>query len=306
MYHVFSWHKWRDIALVTLALAVALVAVCEAVAAGRRMQAVENGDREEPRVYLPILMYHSVLKDSSRLGQYVISPAQLESDLAYIRQQGYTTVVMRDVIDYVDNGTPLPEKPIMLTFDDGFYNNYLYAYPLLKQYDMTAVISPVVKWSEFYSDTPQEQDHALYSYLTWAQIREMADSGAVEIQNHTYDMHANKSGGRKGTLMCAGETVESYQQVLRDDLTRAQTLLTQQAGVTPTVFTYPYGAMCDEAAQVIQALGFRGSLSCESRINVITRQSDCLYRLGRYLRPAHVDSYTYLNKIFAAVQAAAG
>ena len=72
----------------------------------------------------------------------MLSPAQFESDLKYLKENGYHTVVVQDLIDYVEKGVPLPEKPVMLTFDDGYYNNYYYAFPLLEEYDAKIVISP--------------------------------------------------------------------------------------------------------------------------------------------------------------------
>lgn len=306
MYRVFHWHKWRDAGLLVLVALLAVAGVGEAVLSSRRPAAAVAAETTgtAPAVCLPIIMYHGILEDPARIGRYVISATQFEKDLEYIRSAGYETIVMADLLAYVSEGTPLPEKPIMLTFDDGYYNNYFYAYPLLKKYGMRAVISPVVSWSQQYSDSPQEQDHPVYSHITWAQIREMVESGAVEIQSHSYDMHYCESGKRKGTLKRAGETAEQYRLVLQQDLTTAQQLLTQNAGVTPTVFTYPYGAICDEAKAIIQEMGFRGTLTCESRINRITRQPDCLYGLGRYLRPSGTDSRTYFNKIFTAAQAA--
>lgn len=303
MYRLVSWHKWQNTLLCVLVAALVAFGIGETVVTERRAVAA-SAAQGEGTVFLPIIMYHGVLDDSARQGQYIISPAMLESDLAYIRAQGYETVVVQDLIDYVDNGTPLPEKPIMLTFDDGYYNNYLYAYPLLQKYGMKAVISPVCKWTEFYSDTPSESDHAIYSHITWQEMRQMVDSGLVEIQNHSYDMHYCVAGKRKGTLKRAAETVEQYQNALREDLSTAQTHLTELVGVTPTAFTYPYGAMCDEALPIIEELGFRATLTCESRVNRVTRQADSLMGLGRYLRPDGTDSAAYFDRIFAAVDKA--
>ncbi len=81
-------------------------------------------------IELPIIMYHSMLKDGS--GKYIISPDTFEEDLQYLKDNGYTAIHMQDLLNYVNKGTALPEKPIMLTFDDGYYNNYLYAFPLAK------------------------------------------------------------------------------------------------------------------------------------------------------------------------------
>ena len=113
-----------------------------------------QASEEADGVSLPILMYHSVLKDKSRAGKYVVSPDTLEQDMLYLKGCGYTTVVMEDLINYVENGVPLPEKPVMLTFDDGHLNNKTYVYPLLQKHGMKAVISIVGEYTELFSNTP--------------------------------------------------------------------------------------------------------------------------------------------------------
>ena len=77
-------------------------------------------------------MYHGIRKSTSAQNKYVISPDEFESDLKYIKENGYETIVVADLLEYFDNGKALPEKPIMITFDDGCLNNYTYAFPLLK------------------------------------------------------------------------------------------------------------------------------------------------------------------------------
>ena len=108
-------------------------------------------------VSLPILMYHSMLPASVLRGTYIVSPALFEQDLQYLKKEGYTTVVMQDLINYVNGRGSLPTKPIMLTFDDGYYNNYQYAFPLLKKYNMKMVFSPIGSCTEAYSQT--DSDH---------------------------------------------------------------------------------------------------------------------------------------------------
>lgn len=299
VYRVVSLKRWRAVAAGLVA-----VALLAGAWAGLRGTTVVPAEAANGTVCLPILMYHGVLEDPGRQGQYVVSPALLESDLQWLRDNGYETVVMQDLIDYVDTGKALPEKPVMLTFDDGYYNNYKYAYPLLRQYGMRAVLSPVVSWSEKYSE--KDADHVIYSHATWEELREMSDSGVMEIQNHSYDMHYCTAGKRKGTLKQSTETAAGYRATLREDLETAQRKLTEVLGKTPTTFTYPYGAMCADAREVIRELGFRATLSCESRINRITRQPDCLTELGRYLRPAGVTTAAYMQKIDQARRKAAG
>ena len=245
-------------------------------------------------VAVPIVMYHSLLPNGN--GDYVIDPTLFEQDLQYLQQRGYTTVTVADLIAYVDEGTPLPDKAVMLTFDDGYYNNYLYAHPLLLQYGMRAVLSPIGSVSAFYSDNPDEQDHPRYSHVTWAQLREMVASGAWEIQNHSYDLHRN-DGGRKGAAKQKGESDAAYARALTADLTAAQEILAAQVGVTPTAFTYPFGAYSGASQAVLEQLGLRASLSCEEKVSRITRDPATLWRLGRYRRPPQTDSAAFFDPI---------
>ena len=114
---------------------------------------------QDTAVPLPVAMYHSVTDQGDSPGEYVISPSMLEKDLQWLSQHGYETVVVGDLVSQVENGTPLPEKPVMLTFDDGYYNNYRNAYPLLQKYGMQAVLSPVGTLVEQFTETDDPEEH---------------------------------------------------------------------------------------------------------------------------------------------------
>ena len=196
----------------------------------------------------------------------------------------------------MDEPKVLPEKPVMLTFDDGYYNNYLYAHPLLLQYGMQAVLSPIGSVSEFYSDHPEEQDKPRYSHVTWAQLTEMVQSGAWEIGHHRYDLH-HTDRGRKGVAQKKGESDTAYRQTLTDDLQKATKLLKTHVGVAPTAFTYPFGAHTTGTDPILKVLGFAVTLSCEERVSRVTRDPDSLWRLGRYRRPPKVDSQDFFKQL---------
>ena len=102
-------------------MACTLLALCLGIGLLRqeRMRTVFS----EERVTLPIIMYHSILKDDARQGKYVVSPEVLARDLDALEARGCETVTVRDLIAYTRDGAPLPAKPVMLTFDDGYYNN---------------------------------------------------------------------------------------------------------------------------------------------------------------------------------------
>lgn len=268
-------------------LAAAAVACAAAVSAARRADAAGG------EVRLPVVMYHSVLREQKRQGRYVVSPAALESDLQYLREKGYQEIVVQDLLDYMDGKTALPEKPVMVMFDDGYYNNYVYAYPLAKKYGAKIVISPVGSYTDEF--TGGDANHANYSYLTWDQINEMMESGFVEFQNHTYDLHASR--GRVGAQKLWNESDEAYAAVFRLDLGRMQREMLLHTGYEPTAFVYPFGEVSKASIPVLKEMGFRASLTCEEKMNFITKDPECLFGMGRFLRPSGLSSAVYFGKI---------
>ncbi len=255
---------------------------------------VVTADGKEDGIPVPIVMYHFILADTSRSGDYIITPAQFEADLKYLQEKGYHTVVMSDLINYVHYGTPLPEKPVVLSFDDGYYNNYLYAYPLLQQYNMKAVISIIGSQADRYTELGE--NHPAYSHCTWDQLREMADSGLVEIQNHTYDLHTTNNG-RKGCAKKPGETEEAYRKILTDDVMKLQKKIEENLGFLPNTFTYPFGSFTKETKEIIRALGFQATLSCENGISKITSSPNSLFMLKRFLRTERAGVAQYLKNL---------
>lgn len=245
-------------------------------------------------VTLPIIMYHALIEDPALQNKYFISPKIFENDLKYLNDKGYTAVTMTEVIDYVYEGVPLPEKPIVLTFDDGYYNNYLYAYPLLKKYNQKAVISIIGTESDRYSLL--KEDNAYYSHLTWNQINEMIISGHVEIQNHTYDMHTYDKG-RKGCMETSSENFDVYKSKFIDDVGTLQQHITDYTGITPNTMTYPFGFYSEDSEAIVKELGFKASLTCYEATNQISKDPDCLYKMGRYLRPPGKSSEDFFSGI---------
>ncbi len=248
----------------------------------------------EDYIDVPIIMYHSILKDPSRSNKYTVTPAVLEEDLKYIKDKGYTTVTIADLISYVYDDSPLPEKPIVLTFDDGHYNNYGYLFPLLEKYDMKAVISIVGSYTDKFTET--DEANLNYSYLRWKDIKELMDTGRIEFQNHTYNLHSN-TGKRIGTKKIKGETDEHYKSILKDDILKLQQEFEENTNYTPKCFTYPFGGISNASLDIIKELGFKASLSCEQGINKLTINPNSLYLLKRYNRPSYISTYNFFQKI---------
>ncbi len=243
-------------------------------------------------VKVPILMYHSILKDPAYTGTYVVTPEELESDLQWLKNHGYTAVHMAQVIAYARGEGALPEKPVVITFDDGYYNNYLYAYPLLKQYEMKGVLSVLGRYTDLYSGV--EENNAYYSHCTWDQLREMAQSGVMEIQNHSYDLHTH-SATRRGCASNKGEASVQYRQIVGEDIMKVQNRIRTELGISPEVFTYPFGSYTAESEKLVRELGFAASLSCETGIAVVT-DAESLYCMKRILRPGGTSADAFFAK----------
>ena len=128
-----------------------------------------------------------------------------------------------------ENKKELPKNPILLTFDDGAYNNYLYAFPLAKKYNAKFVFSPIGKEADRYEKNKDENPG--YSHANWEKIIEMSKSGLVEIQNHTYNMHGSKKP-RIGCTKAQNENDEKYKEVLTEDLLKEQKLIASLVMVT--------------------------------------------------------------------------
>ena len=269
-------------------MACTLLALCLGIGLLRqeRMRTVFS----EERVTLPIIMYHSILKDGARQGKYVVSPEVLARDLDALRARGCETVTVRDLIAYTRDGAPLPAKPVMLTFDDGYYNNYVYAYPLLRQRGMRAVVSIIGSQTALFTDNGEE--NAYWSHLRLDRLREMQD--VFEVQNHSWNPH--EYGERRGCLRRRGEDETRYETLLREDTEQTQTLITDAGLPAPTCYTYPFGACSKESETLLKSMGFRCTLGCEERINTVTRNPDCLFELGRFNRPAGQSTESFLHR----------
>ena len=274
--------------IIALFLAILLIFPCIFVYSFVAKASYEEG------VMVPIVMYHSILKDYKRSGKYIITPATLEEDLKYIANNGYTTITMSDLISYVYEDTPLPEKPIILTFDDGHYNNLGYAVPLLEKYHMKAVISIVGEYTDTFSKT--DEANLNYSYLRWKDVKELISSGTIEFQNHTNNLHAT-SNGRMGCSKKSYESNESYSNILSNDILTLQKKFWQNTGYMPNTFTYPFGSISKVSLSIITQLGFKASLSCTSGINYITKDPDCLYCLKRNNRPSGITTEDFFKKM---------
>lgn len=248
---------------------------------------------DEP-VRLPVIMYHSIYTDTP--SEYAVTPEQVEADLAWLAENGYTTVTAEQVIAYTRHNGSLPEKAVMITLDDGFYNNLSVLVPLLEKYDMTALISIVGSYTD--NNAVKDPHNPQYSYLTWDDIKKLSKSDRIEFGSHTYNMHSLYDG-RIGCSRNDKETENDYRIAFSEDIQQLQNEFCENTGYAPVVFTYPFGAVSREGLPIIRDCGFLMTLTCREQPNYITREPDCLYGIGRYNRSGLYSTEYYMNMLFS-------
>lgn len=190
------------------------------------------------------LMYHHFSEKNEELNSVIVHPDRLRSQIQALKAEGYVSIRQQDLLAYLNGGeqAKLPEKSVLLTFDDGYESNYKLAYPILVEEQFYATI---------YAITSNVGTKGQYSErLTWPQAREMYNSGYVDIHNHTYDSHyygdiGNGATGAATTsrliLNHVMETQAEYEKRIREDLLKSKQLIEQQVGNKVITFTYPYG-----------------------------------------------------------------
>jgi len=234
----------------------------------------------EDKVKLAVIMYHG-FTDTENESTYVINAKRLEEDIIYLKDNGFSFVTPKDLTDFCDYGTPLPERCVMLTFDDGYLNNFLYAYPIIKKHNVKVTISPIAYYTDYH--TKNHDPNPAYAHMTWNQLREMSDSGLIDIQNHSYNMHS-LGNGRKGSARAVSETPADYREAFLHDLFQAHSAIRSHIGKEPIAYAYPFGSISFETRALLKCSGYRVSFSCEEGFNYITRQKDSLFMLKRYNR----------------------
>ena len=234
-------------------------------------------------VSFPILLYHDI--SATGEGESTIAQDVFLSHLDALQSAGYQTITISQMIAYVTDGEPLPPKPVLITFDDGYQSNYDLAWPALKERGMVGTI--FIIGSSVGKDTYKDTGVPMIPHFSFAQAREMVDSGVISIQSHTYDLHQYRplepDGGREGVSAKDGESDAAYGKVLEQDLQLALDAIRQNTGEQPQALAYPYGLYTQTSEAVSRDLGISVTLTTQAQ-KARLRQHDpsSLRLLGRY------------------------
>ena len=256
-----------------------------------------------------VLAYHSVVDESAAENQkhyfpQTISAQMLIKHFNWLKENGYNVISWQQVIDAENGQGTLPDNAVLLSFDDGYETMYNVVFPLLKAYNYPAVFAPVTGWL----DTPANQkityadkmlDRSVFA--TWSQVKEMEQSGLVEVASHTHNLHnginANPSGGQLPAVIAPEykngkyETEDAYKNRLKSDFAHTVQTLVNHIGKKPRVMVWPYGQFNDVAVQLARQAGMPHYFSLGEKI--INKVGD--KHIGRLLLNAETDLNTVKN-----------
>lgn len=185
---------------------------------------------------VPILLYHNIADNTGEedYNPLLNIPADLfEAHMQTLLDTGYTPITYDEYYDYVQNGAALPYKPVLITFDDGYWSNYAYAYPVLKRLGVKATIFVIAdRRGMALSKNP---------HFSWNQAREMQDSGIIDIQSHTYS-HEVLTGLTDFDLYF--------------ELKTSKNLIENKLGKKCSVLSYPQGMAGEREAAAAKKAGY--------------------------------------------------
>lgn len=232
---------------------------------------------------LPILMYHH-FADESKSGT-VVTPASFREQMSALREAGYEAVNVSQVIGFVREGTPLPEKPVLITMDDGYGSNLTIAAPILEETGMraTVFVIGINEGEEYYvhSGEPMWQHR-----FAFEEAAPWVEKGIIDVQSHTFDMHQLESygySGRDGVRRIPGESDSEYRSALLAD---AEAFRRRREGRVATellALAYPFGYYDLEADEVMKEAGYQLTVTIDERINWLHAGDEgCLRMMGRF------------------------
>ena len=224
---------------------------------------------------------HDVVADYDP-DQLAVSTQHLAAHFAWLHHHGYTPVSIDDLIAAAHHERSLPDKAVLLTFDDGLKSVYTDVYPLLKIFDYPAVVSVVTDWLEIAPDqTVQFGDRQLGrdDFISWAEARQMQASGLVEFASHSADLHRGIVANPQANLMPAAvsraysggryESDGDFQARIAADLARSAEAIRAAVGSSPRVMTWPYGKYTLSNLELAARFGMPLSLTLEVGINTL-------------------------------------
>lgn len=210
---------------------------------------------------IPVLNYHQINDEAHNV--LTLSSYEFDAQMAYLHKAGYNTISSEQLIDFLQNGKSLPPNPIMITFDDGYEDNYRVAYPILQKYNLSATIFLI---TDFVGHNGR--------YLTWKQVKEMHEHG-MNFESHTLS-HV--------------ELPRASDEDLYNQLAKSKEVIESRLNQKVNCLAYPGGAYDRRVIQLAKEAGYQAAFT----IKLGRDKKKCaLFTLNRI--PIFAGSHTFLR-----------
>jgi biofilm PGA synthesis lipoprotein PgaB len=226
------------------------------------------------------IAYHDVVATAAQADSDAVTKGDLVAHFQWLKQNGYHPIHPGDLFKAQSGEKSLPDKAVLLTFDDGYANFYDVVYPLLKAFNFPAVAGIVGSWI----DAKEQHKEILYgsktttaeNFMTWQQVKEVSDSGLVEIASHTFKLHnaitANPQGTTQPALVTrlydlkngAYESLDAYKARIRKDLKTNNDRIFSKIGKKVRVIVWPYGRYNQISMDIAKSLGIKILITLDS------------------------------------------
>jgi poly-beta-1,6-N-acetyl-D-glucosamine N-deacetylase len=206
---------------------------------------------------VPVIMYHDILPKKEVF--FDVTPKQLERHFQLIQKTGMTPISFDELVTHLRTGKPLPAKPILLTFDDGYGGHYEYVYPLLKKYNYPATFS--IYTSKVGINTGR-------THVSWEQLRRMVADPLVTIASHS--------------VTHPPDLRQLPDDKLKIEIVESKRILESKLGIPIRYFTYPVGKYDERVANVVKQAGYAAALTMSDRDERYAGESESLLAIARF------------------------
>jgi peptidoglycan/xylan/chitin deacetylase (PgdA/CDA1 family) len=204
-------------------------------------QTYEKGNVDTSVPGIPVLMYHHILKASEnkkfRHNAAVITPEEFSAQMKILHDHGYKTVQLDTLEQYVDKKIKLPAKTVVITFDDGYLTNFIYAYPVLKRYHYKAVIFLITGSMQ---NKPEKFNPDILNHVSWSELPKYSDVFAYEAHAHKFHRLLGKESFMLAQPLPA----------VKNDIHTVKELTHSH------YFAYPYGQYNQDTIKILKEEGF--------------------------------------------------
>lgn len=238
-----------------------------------------NLDKPWPKNHFLALCYHDVADDAADERYLSVRTSALNDQLAWLLNNGYNPINVQQILEAHNGGQALPEKAVLLTFDDGFSSFYTRVYPLLKAYNWPALWAPVGQWLATSPDQPVDFGGLLTErerFSDWDVVRELKDSPLVDIGSHTWNSHfgaqANPQGSQQPVVAsrlydpktAAYESEADFRERIDTDVRKVTEKIKDVTGKSPVTWVWPYGEANGTTLAITREYGYKMAFTLEA------------------------------------------